>query len=127
MLACAEPRPEAIKINEPGTWITDAMLHVYCQLHDAGIAHSIECWHDKKLVGGMYGLVIGDMFFGESMFSKEKDASKVAMFYVCTTIKPFLIDAQVYSEHLQTLGAEEIDRDDFTDLIKSHLNYSLNI
>ena len=128
MLACATPRAnETSETGEAGTWITEAMLQVYCQLHEAGIAHSIECWFNNKLVGGMYGLVLGDIFFGESMFSKMKDASKVAMHYVCFTIKPFLIDAQVYSDHLQTLGAEEINRSDFTDLVKSHLNNSLNI
>jgi len=124
MLACAEPRPDA-QIQQAGTWITDAMLNVYFDLHDKGIAHSIECWHNNKLVGGMYGLVLGDIFFGESMFSKMKDASKVAMHYLCTTIKPFLIDAQVYSDHLEMLGAEEMDRTDFIVLVKSHLNYSI--
>ncbi len=127
MLACAAPRTYGAPEDESGTWITEAMLQVYCQLNEAGIAHSIECWFNGKLVGGMYGLVLGDMFFGESMFSKMKDASKVAMFYVCTTIKPFLIDAQVVSDHLQSLGAEEIERSDFSDLVKSHLNNSLNI
>lgn len=122
MLACAQPRAE-----DTGTWITEAMLNVYCELHESGIAHSIECWRDNKLVGGIYGLVLGDIFFGESMFSKMKDASKVAMFYICTTIKPYLIDAQVYSRHLEALGAEEIQRDKFTELIKTHLNLSLNI
>lgn len=127
MLACATPRANAVSEDETGTWITEAMLSVYCQLHEAGIAHSIECWFNGKLVGGLYGLVLGDIFFGESMFSKMKDASKLTMYYVCTTIKPFLIDAQVYSDHLQTLGAEEIDRSEFTDLVKSRLNQSINI
>lgn len=128
MLACASPRANVTSATgEAGTWITEAMLHVYCQLHEAGFAHSIECWHNNKLVGGMYGLVLGDIFFGESMFSKIKDASKFAMFYLCTKVKPFLIDAQVYSGHLQTLGAEKIDRSVFTELVKSHLNNSLNI
>ena len=122
MLACAEPR-----VEEAGTWITEAMLSVYCELHDKGFAHSIECWHQNKLVGGMYGLILGDIFFGESMFSKKKDASKVAMFHLCTSIKPFLIDAQVYSDHLETLGAEEIDRSNFTDIITARLDHQLNI
>ncbi len=127
MMACAAPRADGSKTDNTGTWITQAMLDVYGQLHETGIAHSIECWHNNKLVGGMYGLVLGDIFFGESMFSKEQDASKTAMYYVCTTIKPYLIDTQVYSDHLATLGAEEIDRSDFTSLIKSHLDRSLNI
>ena len=122
MLACAAPRKD-----EPGTWITEDMLSVYCQLHKTGLAHSVECWHNGKLVGGLYGLVIGDMFFGESMFSKMKDASKVAMHYICTTIKPHFIDAQVHSKHLETLGAEIIERQEFTDLITSRLKLSINI
>ncbi len=122
MLACAKPRSD-----DAGTWITETMLDVYCQLHQAGFAHSIECWFNNKLVGGMYGLKLGDIYFGESMFSTMKNASKVAMFYLCTTIKPFLIDAQVYSKHLETLGAEEIDRKYFTELVKSRLTYSIDI
>ena len=120
--ACAKPRADGV-----GTWITERMLSVYCELHDRGFAHSIECWQQDMLVGGMYGLVLGDMFFGESMFSKKKDASKVAMHYLCTSIKPFLVDAQVYSEHLETLGAEEIERSDFTDIIVSRLDKHLTI
>ena len=123
MLACAKPRQNLKSHEEAGTWITKAMLDVYCQLHDAGIAHSIECWHNDKLVGGMYGLMLGDIFFGESMFSLMKDASKVAMYYVCTTIKPHLIDAQVYSAHLETLGAVEIDRQQFVDIVQSRVNH----
>ncbi len=136
MLACAAPRTDNRAENTdtgdadpdtPGTWITDTMLRVYCQLHETGIAHSIECWHNGKLVGGMYGLVLGDIFFGESMFSKEQNASKVALHYVCSRIKPYMIDAQVYSQHLETLGAEEIDRSEFSRLVKSRLRYSLAI
>lgn len=126
MLACAGPRAN-VTSGEAGTWITEAMLDVYCQLHDMGYAHSIECWADNKLVGGMYGLVLGDIFFGESMFSKVKDASKYAMHYLCKTIQPYLVDAQVYSDHLNTLGAEKIDRSVFTRLVKSHLRHSLKI
>ena len=127
MLACAQPRIDKDGISESGTWITDAMLQVYCELHEKGIAHSIECWHEGELVGGIYGLVIGDIFFGESMFSKMKDASKVAMHYLCTIIKPYLVDAQVYSEHLESLGAEQIDRRDFVALISARSNLFLNI
>ena len=122
MLACAAPRKDGA-----GTWITAEMLSVYCHLHQSGLAHSIECWHNNKLVGGVYGLVIGDIFFGESMFSKMKDASKVAMHYICTTIKPHFIDAQVHSQHLETLGAEIIQRQAFTRLITSRLKLSINI
>ena len=75
----------------------------------------------------MYGLVLGDIFFGESMFSKMKDASKVAMFHLCSEIKPFLVDAQVHSKHLETLGAEVIDRQDFIDIIKIHANKQIKL
>ena len=122
MLACAAPRKD-----EAGTWITTDMLAVYCQLHESGLAHSIECWHNDKLVGGVYGLIVGDIFFGESMFSKMKDASKVAMHYICTTINPHFIDAQIHSKHLETLGAEIIERQEFTRLITSRLKLSINI
>jgi leucyl/phenylalanyl-tRNA--protein transferase len=127
MLACAQPRVDCSNPENAGTWITQKIIDVYCQLHETGVAHSIECWHQNQLVGGMYGLNLGDMFFGESMFSDMKDASKVAMHYLCTTIKPFLIDAQVYSEHLATLGAEEIDRTEFCRLIKQHSEAELKI
>jgi len=122
MLACAKPRTA-----DTGTWITDNMLNVYCQLHESGIAHSVECWQNGKLVGGMYGLILGDIFFGESMFSTVKDASKVAMFHLCTVIKPYLVDAQVHSNHLQTLGAEEINRQEFIELVRTHSNLSLKL
>lgn len=127
MLACATPRIDKDGSGESGTWITDAMLDVYCDLHEKGIAHSIECWHQDALVGGVYGLVLGDIFFGESMFSEMKEASKVAMHHLCTEIKPFLVDAQVYSDHLETLGAEEIERQTFVELVRSRANLSLNI
>lgn len=127
MHACAQPRSNKDGTGDSGTWITDAMLSVYCNLHEKGFAHSIECWHKDELVGGMYGLVLGDIFFGESMFSRRKDASKVAMHYLCTEIQPYLVDAQVYSEHLESLGAEEIDRQDFVKLVRSRSNLSLNI
>ncbi len=126
MLACAAPRTVNNE-DEAGTWITDAMLDVYCQLNETGHAHSIECWHDNQLVGGMYGLAIGDLFFGESMFSKMENASKVAIHYLSQTIKPFFIDAQVHSTHLESLGAENIERSIFTGIILDHENLSLNI
>jgi len=122
MLACAQPRKD-----DAGTWITGAMLEVYCQLHEQGIAHSIECWYEDELVGGIYGLVLGDMFFGESMFSRMQDASKVAMHHICTRIRPYLVDAQVRSEHIISLGAEEIERQLFTDTIRERLNETLEL
>jgi len=121
MLACAAPRK-----NEAGSWITGEMLENYCQLHKMGIAHSIECWHREKLVGGLYGLKIGDVFFGESMFSRMKDASKVAMHYICTQIKPVLLDAQVQSDHLMRMGAEVIPRPVFIHLLNKHAGGNLS-
>ena len=109
---CAVPR-EYDEKEPPGTWITDAMLEAYCLLHEMGHAHSIECWQQDRLVGGIYGLQIGQVFFGESMFTRAKDASKIAMAHLCQNRKNRLIDAQVYSEHLESLGAECIDRYDF--------------
>lgn len=108
MQACAQPRPD-----QDGTWILSEIIDAYCALHESGKALSVECWFNDKLVGGVYGIFVNDIFFGESMFSQMKDASKVAMHYICTTIKPRLIDAQVESEHLLSLGAEVINRHEF--------------
>ena len=119
MLACAAPRKD-----EAGTWITDAMLDTYCRLHETGYAHSIECWRDNQLVGGLYGLKIGNIFFGESMFSRMKDASKVAMHYVCTQIQPALLDAQVKSGHLMRMGASLVPREEFTRLLRRNISDS---
>lgn len=118
MQACAEPRAD-----QNGTWITDEMLAAYCTLHTKGHAHSIECWQDNALVGGIYGLQIGAVFFGESMFSRKKDASKIAMHHICTVLKPALIDAQVHSTHLESLGAELIAREDFCQLLNTHTQH----
>jgi leucyl/phenylalanyl-tRNA--protein transferase len=112
VLECAAPR-ENNDNEQPGTWITDAMADAYCALHELGHAHSIESWQGNNLVGGIYGVKLGQVFFGESMFSRMKDASKVAMVYLCENHKYRLIDAQVHSEHLESLGAECIDRYDF--------------
>lgn len=115
MQACAAPRKD-----DDGTWIDDDMLQAYCQLHELGYAHSVECWNNNVLVGGLYGIEIGHVFFGESMFSKQTDASKVALEYLCNTRKPKLIDVQVYSEHMESLGAELIDRDKFIEIVNSY-------
>lgn len=116
MLNCARPRKD-----DAGTWITHEMLHAYCHMHELGYAHSVECWQDDKLVGGLYGMVIGKMFFGESMFSLRPDASKVALEYLCNTLKPKLIDVQVYSKHMESLGAEMIPRARFIELLTKYL------
>ena len=115
MLACAGPRK-----GETGTWITEEMVEAYCQLHERGHAHSIETWMDDKLVGGLYGIAIGRVFFGESMFSRVSDASKVATAYLCRQLDAWgfeLIDCQIASPHLFTLGAEEIPRNQFRKLL----------
>ncbi len=113
--ACALPREE-ISDDETGTWISDEMQQAYIKLHNAGYAHSVECWLDDELVGGLYGLAIGKVYFGESMFSKANDASKVAFVALCEKLKDNsfqLIDGQVDSPHLRTLGFQLIEREDF--------------
>lgn len=105
-----------------GTWITPKMQLAYQQLHRLGHAHSIEAWHDGVLVGGLYGIAIGQVFFGESMFSHAADASKVAFAHLVEQLKVWqfsLIDCQVSSQHLTRLGAEEIERSRFIDHINS--------
>ena len=103
------------------TWIDDAMTDSYLDLHRLGIAHSIEIWRSSELIGGLYGLKIGNVFFGESMFSLKRDASKIALFHLCslapkTQVK--LIDCQVQSSHMLSLGAKLISRDLFIEYIK---------
>lgn len=116
MCACAEPRA-----TQNGTWISDEMCEAYVRLHRAGHAHSVECWQGDQLVGGLYGVSIGQIFFGESMFSRVTDASKVAFVYLVKHLAAknyFLIDCQVSSPHLASLGACDIGRSVFV----SHLN-----
>jgi leucyl/phenylalanyl-tRNA--protein transferase len=111
MTACAAPRQE-----NGGTWITEEMLDAYLQLHQLGVAHSVEAWQDGELVGGLYGLAIGRVFFGESMFHRRTDASKVAFVSLVKRLSAWgyqLIDCQVSSGHLLSLGAEEISRTAF--------------
>lgn len=112
MHACAQPRHDG-----DGTWITAAMIDAYCRLHDEGHAHSIEIREDEELIGGIYGVAIGRMFFGESMFSRRDHASKVALLALCRGLCGHgfpLLDAQVSSDHLRTLGATEMPRSDFS-------------
>ena len=109
--ACAAPRG-----NESETWITDDMSFAYCDLYKRGDAHSIEVWRNNTLVGGLYGVVLGDVFFGESMFSRENDASKVALVGLDWQLQQMhfrLIDCQIPSKHLVSLGAENINRGQF--------------
>lgn len=106
--ACAAPRR-----NQEGTWISDDIFKAYLNLHRHGIAHSVEVWIDQQLVGGLYGLSIGKVFFGESMFSCQRDCSKIAFAWLATQLQYWgykLIDCQVYNDHLASLGATEIPR-----------------
>ena len=108
---CAEPRgPDA------GTWLTHDMVEAYCRLHEMGYAHSVESWFEGELVGGLYGLSLGTVFFGESMFTRRSDASKVAFVRLVEHLQEWgyaLIDCQVASAHLASLGAEAIPRRNF--------------
>jgi leucyl/phenylalanyl-tRNA---protein transferase len=111
MAGCAAPRRD-----DAGTWITDEMIAAYTELHRAGHAHSIEVWAGDELAGGLYGVAIGRMFFGESMFSRQTDASKVALVTLARQLGRWgfeLIDCQVSSPHLASLGAREIARAEF--------------
>ena len=109
--ACAAPRK-----GQDGTWITSEMAAGYGRLHRAGHAHSVECWHGEDLVGGLYGVAIGRVFFGESMFSRVTDASKVAFAHLCT-LGFSLIDCQIPNPHLARLGAVEVERGRFLALL----------
>lgn len=99
-----------------GTWLGPDMRQAYIELHHQGHAHSVEVWREGSLIGGLYGVAVGRIFFGESMFSRADDASKIALYYLCEQLKAWnfdLIDCQISSEHLLTLGAQELDRDAF--------------
>lgn len=114
--ACSAPRND----NDSGTWITEEMKQAYRHLFELGHAHSVECWLDGKLVGGLYGVGIGRVFFGESMFSRARDASKVAFVQLVRQLEQWgygLVDCQVHSTHLESLGAENIDREHFRQLL----------
>ena len=114
--ACAEPRHE-----NGGTWIVPEMRAAYAQLHRLGVAHSIESWRNGKLVGGLYGLALGRMFFGESMFARQTDASKVALVALVEKLKHDgfeMVDCQQETRHLASFGARVIPREDFVQRLK---------
>jgi leucyl/phenylalanyl-tRNA--protein transferase len=116
---CAAPRP-----GSPGTWITCEMRAAYLTLHRLGCAHSIETWSADCLVGGLYGVRLGGVFFGESMFSRERDASKVALAHLvalCRRNALAVIDCQLPSRHLASLGARTIPRAQFQALLREHV------
>jgi len=111
--ACAEPRP-----NSPGTWIVPSMAHAYRELYRLGFATSVECWEADELVGGIYGVKLGRVFFGESMFSRRSDASKLALWHVTTLDDVELVDCQLENPHLRRLGASMISRRRFLQLLE---------
>ncbi|HEY0894369.1 MAG TPA: leucyl/phenylalanyl-tRNA--protein transferase [Cellvibrio sp.] len=111
MTACAAPRTYA-----DGTWISDDIITGYCVLHERGFAHSVEVWRGDELVGGLYGIALGQIFFGESMFSRADNASKVGFAHLVRQLRAWdfqLIDCQVANDHLFSLGAVEIPREEF--------------
>jgi leucyl/phenylalanyl-tRNA--protein transferase len=113
--ACAESRSD-----ETGTWITQQMLAAFVELHSLGYAHSIEAWRDGQLAGGIYGLAIGSVFFGESMFTRQSDAGKIAQISLCRQLERWsfeMLDCQVSNPHLLRMGAVEISRRQFENLL----------
>ncbi|TDO06860.1 MULTISPECIES: leucyl/phenylalanyl-tRNA--protein transferase [Halomonas] len=117
--SCAAPRA-----GQPGTWITDEMRAAYERLHRLGAAHSVEVWRSDKLVGGLYGVAMGPVFFGESMFSRQADASKVALVHLAHAMSAGggrLIDCQMHTMHLASLGARDIARSEFIGYLEQWL------
>jgi leucyl/phenylalanyl-tRNA--protein transferase len=120
MLACAAPRE-----GQDGTWITSEMVDAYCALHALGHAHCVEAWRDGRLAGGVYGVQIGRMFFGESMFKRETDASKVALVCLVEILKCMgigLMDCQQATKHTTSLGARTIPRSAFKAWLEKWVN-----
>jgi leucyl/phenylalanyl-tRNA---protein transferase len=118
---CAAPRR-----GEPGTWISEDMVGAYQELHRLGYAHSVETWIDGSLAGGLYGVALGSVFFGESMFSRVRDASKIALAALVGHLKTAgfeLIDCQMHTRHLESLGAREIPRARFSRLLEELIHY----
>ena len=116
--ACAAPRAPAL-----GTWISAEMRAAYLAMHELGYAHSVECWRDGRLVGGLYGMALGRVFFGESMFSLATDASKVAFAHLVRFLRTrgyAIIDCQMKTAHLMSLGARDITRQQFRDILDQH-------
>ena len=121
MRGCAAPRP-----GQGGTWIGPEMRAAYRKLHDLGYAHSVETWIDGELAGGLYGVAIGGAFFGESMFSRARDASKIALVGLVRRLAAAgfgLIDCQMHTTHLESLGAREIPRAEFARRVKDLVDY----
>jgi len=123
MHACAAPRK-----NQTGTWIHPEMIAAYTTLHEIGLAHSVETWINGELVGGLYGVALGKVFFGESMFSRSPDASKIAFVYLVKQLTQWnyvLIDCQVKTAHLASLGAREISRKEFSCILNQWAKHKI--
>jgi leucyl/phenylalanyl-tRNA--protein transferase len=121
MEACAGPRR-----GQRGTWITGEMLEAYCRMHELGHAHSVETWIGGELAGGLYGVALGRAFFGESMFSRERDASKIALVHLVRQLRRWefgILDCQMNTPLLAAFGAREIPRREFTRRLKELVNY----
>ena len=115
---CAEPRAKS-----GGTWITNHMQDAYVELHELGFAHSVEAWRDGELAGGLYGVSLGQLFFGESMFSRRPDASKIALVHLVRQAQAWrfpLIDCQIMNDHMRSLGAVAIPRIQFLRLVAAN-------
>jgi len=115
-ICASQPRKD-----QPGTWITDEMHQAYINMHRAGHAHCVECWNGDELVGGLYGIHTGQVFCGESMFSRQSNASKIALVHLCQFLQHHdfrLIDSQVYTEHLERLGAKMIPRSEYIEILQ---------
>ncbi len=118
--ACADTRTE----SGEGTWISEEMKKAYNELHRAGFAHSVECWLDNTLAGGLYGVLLGHVFFGESMFTRISNASKAALVALVNQLRQqniAVIDCQMTTNHLLSFGAREIDGSSFRNLLKQHI------
>jgi leucyl/phenylalanyl-tRNA--protein transferase len=121
--ACADARTT----TRQGTWINDEIIRLYCELARRGFAHSVECWQDERLVGGLYGVSLGGAFFGESMFSLAENASKVALVHLVERLRAAgytLLDTQYVNEHLLQFGVIEIARADYLKLLENALKVS---
>jgi leucyl/phenylalanyl-tRNA---protein transferase len=120
---CAAPRE-----GQPGTWIVPEMVAAYTALHEMGYVHSVESWRDGELVGGLYGVALGKVFFGESMFTRAPDASKVALVRLVARLQADgfgLIDCQQATGHLASLGARQIPRREFAKRVQESIQYPL--
>jgi leucyl/phenylalanyl-tRNA--protein transferase len=120
--ACARTK----RPGQPGTWITDSMIEAYRCMHELGYAHSVEAWLDGELAGGLYGISLGRIFFGESMFSRVSNASKAAFLFLADILKNLefgLIDSQVHTRHVAALGGRNISRSEYLKCLPKLLNY----